>query len=106
MGNLRAAIAKYQASNTSPQRKYKHSPNIITAALLGPMCKDPDVDWRIAPESCFRISSVDSMRAAKRGLFGGGFLISERAAAERAAAIEAEEWPLSEREWEIVKNLK
>lgn len=34
---------------------------------------------------------------------GGGFLTSERAAAERAAAIV---WQLSEREREIVKTLR
>lgn len=52
-----------------------------------------------------RVSSLDNDSGS--GIFGGGFLISERAAAERAAAerAAAERISLSPREVEIVRSL-
>ena len=43
----------------------------------------------------------------KEGIFGGGYLLAEKAAAEKAAAEKAAEtvWELSDREIEIIKNL-
>ena len=46
---------------------------------------------------------VDAQKEKKQGIFGSGYLISEKAAAEKAAA---EKWKLSEREVEIVKSLR
>lgn len=37
-----------------------------------------------------------------KSIFGNGFLLSEKAAAEKAAA---ERWQLSERKWAIVRSL-
>ena len=41
-------------------------------------------------------------KEADKALYGGGFLLSEKAAAEKAAATR---WPLSERERAIIKRL-
>lgn len=49
-----------------------------------------------------RIDALDSQRNAKKSIFGGGLLVSERLAAERAAATV---WELSDREKEIVRQL-
>ena len=56
-----------------------------------------------------------SRSAKSRADFGGGFLLSEKAAAEKAAAEKAAAekaaaaaahvWELSDREWEIVRQL-
>ena len=56
----------------------------------------------VRKENCQRISELDSQKERGKGIFGGGYLISERAAAERAVA---ETWELSEREKQIVKSL-
>ena len=50
-------------------------------------------------EDCAFVRKLD---ANPRGIFGGGLLLSERAAAERAAA---ERWLLSGREVAIVRSL-
>ena len=52
---------------------------------------------------------LDSQRKFKKGIFGRGYLISGKKAAElKAAELKAAEhvWELSEREKEIIKTLK
>ena len=84
--------------------KYDYPNEVITAAILS---KIADVDFKIYPEDCYFIRQLDSQKEKGAALYGGGFLISEKAAAEKAAAEKAaaEKWQLSEREWEIVKSL-
>ena len=48
------------------------------------------------------IRTLDAQRELDKAIFGGGFLLSEKAAAEKAAA---HRWTLSERELEIVAQL-
>ena len=92
--------------------KYEFPSHVITAAKLGWM-SNHHTDLRIRRNECARIASLDAMDAAgKSGIFGGGYLLSERAAAERAAAeraaaerAAAERWQLSERELAMVAML-
>jgi len=58
------------------------------------------------------IRTLDAQRKLDKAIFGGGFLLSEKAAAEKAAAEKAaaekaaaHRWTLSERELEIVAQL-
>ena len=53
------------------------------------------------------IRTLDAQRELDKTIFGGGFLLSEKAAAEKAAAEKAaaHRWTLSERELEIVAQL-
>ena len=58
------------------------------------------------------IRTLDAQRELDKSIFGGGFLLSEKAAAEKAAAEKAaaekaaaHRWTLSERELEIVAQL-
>ena len=60
------------------------------------------VDFRVKREESQHVRQLDEQKESGRALFGSGYLISERAAAERAAA---EKWALSERELEIVRSL-
>ena len=74
------------------------------------------------PEDCTFIRALDAQRKSGKTIFGGGFLLSERASAERAAAeraaaeraaaeraaaerAAATRWTLSERERRIVSRL-
>ena len=59
-------------------------------------------DLRIKKSDCIIISELDEQKKEGKALFGKGLLLSEKAAAEKAAA---KVWQLSERELEIVKGL-
>ena len=62
-----------------------------------------NVEFELKRDACVFIRGLDSQKEKRKGIFGGGFLLSEKAAAERAAA---EKWSLSEREKKIIENLK
>lgn len=95
--------------NTVP--KYDYPDHVITAAKLNWYAAHGTVFRVRAPDAMF-IRALDAQRERGKSLFGGGFLLSERAAAERAAAERAAAeraaaipWALSDREWEIVAGL-
>ena len=60
------------------------------------------VDLRIMAKDCFFVRALDSQKAHGKTIFGSGFLLSEKAAAEKAAA---KEWQLSENEKRIIASL-
>lgn len=89
--------------------KYRYPKNVISAALLRNLSLRGQ-GLKIRPEECTFVRELDGQKAERKTIFGGGFLISDRAAAERAAAERAAEketivWELSEREREIIRNL-
>ena len=86
--------------------KYDYPDEIITAAMLGKYAKK-GVTLQIRAEDCTRVSAMDEQRKHGKTIFGGGLLLSKKAAAEKAAAEKAvaRKWRLSEREKEIVKGL-
>ena len=63
--------------------------------------------FRISPEDAVFIRALDVQREKKAAIYGGGFLLSEKAAAEKAAAEKAAAhvWELSDREKAIVAAL-
>ena len=98
-------------------QKYELPLEVATAAKLGQLAKH-GVAYRIRPEDAVKISTIDSMRESGKTLFGGGLLLSKRAAAERAAAERAAAeraaadrknatvWELSERDRKMVEGLR
>ena len=56
----------------------------------------------IKAEDALFVRNLDEQEALGKAIYGGGFLLSEKAAAEKAAA---HVWVLSEREKEIIRNL-
>ena len=67
------------------------------------------VDFAIKRENGYFMRDLDSQRKFKKSIFGNGYLISGKKAAElKAAELKAAEhvWELSEREKEIIKTLK
>ena len=90
--------------------RYRYPDNIVSSALLNKVaCQG--ISFRIEHDECAPIATMDSQRAAEKSIFGGGYLLSERATrrwceAREAAAREVVEWPLSEREREIITRLK
>ena len=81
--------------------KYEYPDHVITAAIAQRWCHY-GVEYRLMPEDCCGISALDAQKARGKTIFGYGYLLSERAAAERAAA---ERWQLSAQEWQRVREL-
>lgn len=81
--------------------KYEYPTNIITAALAMRYARY-GLDYRVRKDEAAFIGALDAQRPTGKSIFGGGLLLSERAAAERAAA---QKWQLSEKEKAIVAHL-
>lgn len=91
--------------------KYDYPDHVLTAARIQHIAKYGQ-SLKIRAEDCAFIRVLDSQRDAGKTVFGGGFLLSEKAAAEKVAAEKAaaekagaKRWELSEREKEIIKRL-
>ena len=117
--DLRAAVDAANKENLKEIKKqvptYVYPPHVITAAACQYLSTH-GVDLRIRAEDAFFVREMDAQKEVKKAIFGGGFILSERAAAERAAAERAAaererlgiidaEWKLSEREREIISFL-
>lgn len=79
--------------------KYEYPDEVITSSKLQWMAGH-GTSFQVRRADCERITRLDSQGA--KSIFGGGLLLSERAAAERAAAYR---WTLSERERARVREL-
>ncbi len=109
---LRAAIKEAQATPSKKKRGLVYPDNIVTAATLQKLAAH-DTELIILKQSCRYIRDSDSAKAEGQSLYGGGYILSDRAAAERAAAeraaaeraaaerAEATKWKLSDRERKI-----
>ena len=79
--------AQEAAKEANPEMPvYDYPANLITSSRLGKMVRE-GVELRIPASECHFIRKLDCQGA--KGIFGGGFLISEKAAAEKAAAEKA-----------------
>ena len=106
------AVEKIKAETRRELPKYTYPDHILTAAMLQRYSKY-GIDFSVKRENCQSISKLDAQKESGKAIFGGGLLLSdesaaERAAAERAAAERAAAtvWHLSSRELEIVAALK
>ncbi len=112
---LKAAIREaVEGANTADKPpKYIYPDHAVTAAQMG---KVATIELAIpAAEVSRKLSRLDDQRASGKCMFGGGFLISDRAAAEvkaaevKAAEVKAQqkaiEWQLSYNERDIVARL-
>ena len=100
-----------QEANRNTLPKYEYPDEIVTAAIVQRWTRY-GIDFRLDKEACVRVSGLDAQKESGKSIYGGGFLLSERAAAERAAAeraaaerAAATRWKLSEREQRIIANL-
>ena len=98
---LSDAVEEAQEDEDKTKQGFVYPDNIITAAILGKIVKR-GISLKIRKESCEPISESDSAKEQGRGLYGGGFIISDGAAAERAAATRL---LLSPREKGIIERL-
>ena len=97
---LQAIDDALKKERTKQLPKYVYPDNILTGKEYRlAQCGQA---LRIRRSDCVAIRQLDEQKAYGKTIFGGGLILSERAAAERAAAIE---WNLSEREMGIVRRL-
>lgn len=96
--------ASFDKAKTLPSYDY---PDAVATAAMCNRYSRHGVDFRIGPRDAIRISALDEQRECKKAIFGGGLLLSKRAAAERAAAerAAAKVWHLSDRERQLQKAL-
>ena len=73
-------------------------PDNVACVTMNRLCKYGQAMQIPAGEAAF-VRALDAQRAAGKAIYGGGFLLSEKAAAEKAAATR---WQLSDRERAII----
>ena len=111
-----ADAAQQKAVKGAPLPKYEYPVEVATAARLSWLAAHGTA-YTIRREDAAFIRQLDAQKGKDKTLFGGGFILSERAAAERAAAERAAAeraaaeraaaiyWPLSDRERLIQRAL-
>lgn len=85
---------------------YDYPMQLLTASSVRKLAKY-GVAFCLDEVDCMFVRSIDNAKAQGKEVYGGGFLISEHAAAEHAAAEKENVivWELSEREKELVRRL-
>ena len=105
--DLYAALKEANEANTKPEvelPKYIYPVEVATSALLQKIARFEYL--QILKGDALFIRALDSQREHKKSIFGGGFLLKEKAAAEKAAAEKAAAhvWRLSDRERELMRG--
>ena len=98
---LRKQIMDAQPNEDKTKQGFVYPDNIVTSAILGKLVAH-STELKIRKISCEYIKTSDSAEEQGRSLYGGGYILSERAAAERAAATKLN---ISKREREIIERL-
>ena len=107
--DLYKEIKEANKDETKELPRYKHARNVLMVSMLAQMARN-NIDFRVEKNEAQKVRTIDSMKKIGKGLFGSGFIISDKtAAAKEAAAKEAAAkeytFELSERERAIVEKL-
>ena len=98
---IKQAVDEIKAETTREMPSYEYPDEIATAAMLGKYAHY-DTPLNIERKSSTLIRQLDAQKDQDKTIYGNGLLLSEKAAAEKAAATK---WQLSDREKAIVKSL-
>ena len=85
-------------------------PNAVASVAMNKLCKWGQAMQIKDSEAAF-IRALDAQREADKAIYGGGFLLCTKAAAEKAAAEKAAQgdpdrcWELSERELQLIADM-
>ena len=107
---LKNVMKSLKIKNSRKSKGYKWPDNVVSSAKMGTLSSN-SVELKIYKNQCLYVDKLDGPDKNGTEIFGGGFLISNMAAAEkRAAEKRAEEKDLikiylSDREKEIIDNL-
>lgn len=96
--------AKGDASVSLP--RYEYPPEVLTSSMLGYLSTH-GVEFKVMRDevSPVLLSALASQKAVGKAIFGKGWLISEKKAAEKKAAEKIIVWELSEAEREAVRRI-
>lgn len=83
--DLAQAVADACKQELSTQNTYEYPSEVVTSALIMKIARR-GVRFRVKEAECAFVRKLDGQTETGQGLFGGGFLISSEAAAEREAA--------------------
>lgn len=86
--------------------KYIYPPHVLTVSMVSRWAEN-GIKLKFDKKELIKINGLDSQKNVGKSIFGNGFLLSNKAAADKAAADKRNviEWGLSEREKEIIKSL-
>ena len=103
--SLYKAVAEANKKNLESSKKelpkYSYPDEVVTSSMVSKYSKY-GIEFSVSVEESVRIGELDEQKKAGKSIYGNGYLVSEKAAAEKAAA---EKWTLSDREKKIVKSL-
>lgn len=99
---IKKANEENQKGKKRTPPKYKYPDHIVTAAMLNRF-SDQGVNFSVSKSESMFLDYLEDQKHAGKKIFGGGYLVSEKAAAEKAAAERIIEWNLSEGEKEYIK---
>ena len=108
--SLYRAVKEANDRNLEEQRrelpKYAYPDNVVTSAFVARLSRY-GIDFSVSRAESVGIDALDAQKEQGRAIYGKGYLVSERAAAERAVSERAAaiRFALSPREREIVAQL-
>mgnify|MGYP003810491553 CR=1 FL=1 len=107
--DLKQRIKAAQVKKKAQRPKYEYPENVLTVSKVAYFVSK-GINIRIHKNDLAFCRTLDMQLRYKKAIFGGGFLLSLRAAAEMTktkgdAKDGALVWELSEREWEIIRGL-
>lgn len=103
---VKEAQEKARGEASAPLPKYEYPPEVLTSSMLGYLSTH-GVEFVVMRDevSPRRLSALASQKAVGKAIYGYGWLISERKAAERKAAENVIVWELSDAEREAVRRI-
>ena len=99
--SVQAASDEYAKGLHKELPKYSYPDYVITSAFVARLSKY-GIPFKVSVGQSCAIWSLDSQKETKNTIYGKGYLVSEKAAAEKAAA---KRWTLSDRERDIIRKL-
>lgn len=118
--DLRRKIMEAQQKSpikaNAASRKYVYPEHVISSALLDKYVKHVQ-PFVLKRSEAYSVKTLDSQRATKKGIYGGGYLISSNAVERLRECLQSPlsegcadtehptKWELSEREKQIIKTL-
>lgn len=103
---IKEAQEKAKGNGSVSLPRYEYPPEVLTSSMLGYLSTH-GVEFKVMRDevSPVKLSALASQRAAGKSIFGNGWLISEKKAAEKKAAEKIIVWELSEAEREAVRRI-
>nr|DAZ79012.1 MAG TPA: DNA N-6-adenine-methyltransferase [Caudoviricetes sp.] len=103
------AVKRVRRKSRKHLPKYAYPPELLTVTRLNKV-GNAGLDFRVKASDVAFTRALDSQKAVKKAIYGGGYLLSEAKAAElKAAELKAAEdvtvWPLNDKEQQIIGKL-